>query len=140
MTMPWQRQTHLARPFSDLLRLGTAHLRPPGAKELTDPRRAERLLQLPVRECLGEVTEETDRRSQNALRPVLIGQSEMEEGEDVGDVREKDVPFAAGLEAANNTGIRLEDTFTQRVDVIDEVVIGLKNESFGQLYGAAKRE
>lgn len=64
----------------------------------------------------------------------MIGQSEMEEGEDVGNVGQKDVCFAASLEAADDSGISLEDTFTQRVDIIDEVVIGLKNASWSAVW------
>lgn len=121
-----RRTTCLARPLGHLLRLGATELRAARLEQVADPRRAERLLELPVGERLGEVAQEADCGPKDGLGAVLVGQGKVEEGEDVGDVGEEEVGLAARLEPADDAGVRLEDALAQRVDVVDEVVVVLR--------------
>lgn len=55
----------------------------------------------------------------------MVGEGEMQEGEDGVDVGEENLRLAARLESADDARVGLEDALAQTVNVVDEVEVAL---------------
>lgn len=81
----------LLGPLCRLARLVAHTLSAANLEDPRDPLVEEELLDLPALESLGQVTQETESAAHDGIGAVLVLEGELEEGEDRGDVGEKDV-------------------------------------------------